>query len=344
MPEKIKVLVVDDSKFFRTAIINGLRIAQDIEVVGEAYDPYEARDLIENYEPDVITLDIEMPYMNGVDFLKILTPQWKAPVIVISSHSQASYAALKAGASAYYQKPASPNELDKFTAGLINQIRTLARKSPNARKFLTPVNAGFNPDKFNGIVAIGASAGGTQTTAAILKTLPYNFPGIIIVQHMPQEFTRSYADNLDKDCKISVKEAEDGDVIKQGLCLIAPGGDRHCEVVKRYRQFCVRLRYGPKVSGHCPSVDVMFQSVAANAPGQEAVGVILTGMGSDGAQGLLKMRQSGSYTIGQDEKTSIVYGMPKAAYDAGAVARQASLENIPSLLMKYVDGPFSAEM
>jgi len=338
MSKKIKVLVVDDSKFFRAAIIMGLSRASDIEVVGEAYDPYEARNLILDFDPDVITLDLQMPYMNGLEFLKILLPQWKVPVIIVSSHSQSSQDALLAGASAFLQKPHAPDELSRLTTELIKQIRSLAGKRTDTTDIISPVAPGPNISNFKGVIAIGASAGGTQTTAAILKALPANFPGIVIVQHMPQEFTKSYADNLNKDCAMSVREAEDGDEVRRGLCLIAPGGDRHCEVIKRDRVYCVRLKQGAKVSGHCPSVDVLFESVAKCAPGTEAVGIILTGMGSDGAIGLLKMKQTGSFTIGQDQKTSVVYGMPKVAFDTGAVVRQASLENIPHMLQKYLEG------
>jgi len=338
MAKKIKVLIVDDSIFFRTTIKKGLSKTPDIEVIGEAFDPYEARDMILSSNPDVVTLDMQMPYMNGVEFLKILTPQWKVPVIAVSSHTQSTAEAIRAGASVFLQKPGSADELNRFNVELVKHIRSLTGARPGTPDYAAPVTPVRQNDSFRGIIAIGASAGGTQTTAAILKALPANIPGIIIVQHMPQEFTRSYAENLDRDCGMSVKEAGEGDVIKRGQCLIAPGGDRHCEIVKRDRQYCVHLRQGPKVSGHCPSVDVLFQSVSVSAPGTEAVGIILTGMGSDGAKGLLKMRQGGSYTIGQDEKTSIVYGMPKVAYDIGAVSRQASLEAIPPLLLKYLEG------
>jgi len=341
--KKIKVLVVDDSKMFRTAVITKLSSQPDIEVVGEAYDPYGARDLIIEYDPDVITLDIQMPYMNGLEFLRILTPQWKVPVIVASSSAQSRQDALRAGAAVFLQKPISPAELSTFLTTLLKHIRLLAG-APVTPVFAEPNTAGtlIKPENnFSGIVAIGASAGGTQTTTSILKRLPPNFPGIVVVQHMPQDFTRTYAESLDKECKIKVKEAEEGDAIARGTCLIAPGGDRHCEVVRMDRRFSVHLRRGAKVSGHCPSVDVLFQSVADAAPGRDAIGVILTGMGADGANGLLRMKNTGSLTIGQDEHTSIVYGMPKVAYDIGAVTRQASLENIPLILLKYLSDNFN---
>lgn len=333
MPRRIRVLVVDDSMFFRAAMVKALSQSPDIEVVGEACDPYEAREKILGLDPDVITLDIEMPNMNGVEFLKVLLPQWKVPVLVVSSALGRAQDALRAGAADFLTKPTdrSADSLQAFGRELAARVLAAASAAPDTQ---TRGASGFN-----GIVAIGASTGGTQGTAKILKALPADFPGVIIVQHMPPDFTRMYAENLDRDCRMRVREAREGDVIERGVVLIAPGGNMHCEVVRRGGLPCAHMKAGEKVNGHCPSVDVLFGSVARAAPDGEAVGVILTGMGSDGARGLLEMRNRGSFTIGQDEKSCVVYGMPKEAYEMGAVARQVPLDNIASALISYVRNP-----
>jgi two-component system chemotaxis response regulator CheB len=330
--DKIRVLVVDDSLFFRSMLVKGLSSWTDMDVVGEAYDPYAARDSLMNLEPDVMTLDIEMPNMNGVEFLKILLPQWEIPVVVISSRGDLSDAAKRAGAADFLLKPDAANkqsvkifldELPKRVRGAVSQTRQMV--SPRA--------AASSPSDC--IVALGASTGGTQATAKIIQALPSNFPGMVVVQHMPPDFTRMYAANLDKDCAMKVAEARDGDKIERGKVLIAPGGGAHLEVQKRNDGSFVRLVPGDKVNGHCPSVDRLFLSVAKHLPGKQTVGVILTGMGSDGARGLLAMHNAGSYTIGQDEKSCVVYGMPREAFEMGAVTRQAPLDNIADLLVRY---------
>ncbi|MDR0248585.1 MAG: chemotaxis response regulator protein-glutamate methylesterase [Oscillospiraceae bacterium] len=340
--KKIRALIVDDSMFFRAAISRALTAAGDIEVVGEAYDPYDARDKIVDTEPDVMTLDIEMPYMNGVDFLKVLLPQWPIPVVVVSSARARFREAQEAGALYCLPKPVdrSPGGMSEFMQELVKHIRTVAAGTHSrymkhehydtADEAVTASGAAFE-----GFIALGASTGGTQSTALILRALPADMPGMVIVQHMPPEFTRMYAENLDKDCAMNVREAKDGDVIQRGVALIAPGGSRHLEVVRRAADYGVRLYEGEKVNGHCPSVDVLFHSVAKVIRKNEAVGVILTGMGADGAKGLLAMRQKGCFTVGQDEKTCVVYGMPKEAYELGAVTRQEPLGNIASVLVRY---------
>lgn len=337
MPGKIKVLVVDDSMFFRAAIIRGLAQAQDIEVVGEAYDPYEARDKILALNPDIITLDIEMPHMNGIEFLKLLLPQWEVPVLVITSSKKSAQEALSAGAKDFLLKPTdrSPDAIQHFSGELIGRV--YAAVGLAGRQI--PASQPLDKSKFGGFVAIGASTGGTQSTAKILRALPADFPGIIIVQHMPPDFTRMYAENLNRECAMTIKEAREGDLIERGTVLIAPGGNMHCEVVRRGEQLCAHMKPGAKVNGHCPSVDVLFLSVARNAPDGEAVGVILTGMGADGARGLLEMRRRGSFTIGQDEKSCVVYGMPREAHEIGAVSRQVALDNIAATLIAYVRDP-----
>ena len=341
MSERIRLLVVDDSPFFRTSIIKGLAAYPEIEIVGEAFDPYDARDKILELEPHVMTLDLEMPYMNGIDFLKLLLPQWPVPVVVVSSSEKSAPEALKAGAVDFLAKPTerSPESIQRFIGEIARRV-VVAGRAGRARTY-RPAPVREEPPKaaarhFKGLVALGASTGGTQGTAKILRALPADIPGMVVVQHMPPDFTRMYAENLDKDCAMSVREARDGDPVEQGTVLIAPGGDLHMEVVRRGGGYAVRLRAGEKVNGHCPSVDVLFYSVAKHVPGADGVGIILTGMGADGAKGLLAMRKAGAFTIGQDEKTSVVYGMPREAYEIGAVARQCALENVAGTLLSYV--------
>ncbi len=327
---KIRVLVVDDSLFFRGLLVRGLSSVSDIEVVGEAFDPYDARDSLLTLEPDVMTLDIEMPNMNGVEFLKILLPQWKIPVVVISSRGDLSEAAKRAGAADFFQKPdpKNPDAVKNFLNELPKRVRFAVSKTLPAS-----VKTGINS-----IIALGASTGGTQATARILKELPADLPGIVIVQHMPPDFTRMYAQSLDRDCALTVAEAQEGDAVERGKALIAPGGETHMEIQKRGEKVYIHLKHGEKVNGHCPSVDTLFHSVARDMPGRAAIGVLLTGMGVDGANGLLAMRRTGSYTIGQDEKSSVVYGMPREAFEIGAVVRQAPLENVAGLVVKYAQG------
>ena len=326
--DKIRVLVVDDSLFFRSLLVRGLSGAPDIDVVGEAFDPYDARDSLINLEPDVMTLDIEMPNMNGVEFLKILLPQWKIPVVVISSRGDLGDAAKRAGAADFIKKPdAGDKEATRvFLAELPGRVRAAVSGTRQAPSVQTGETC---------VVALGASTGGTQATARIIHSLPADFPGMVVVQHMPPDFTRMYASNLDRDYPLTVKEARDGDRIERGKVLIAPGGGAHMEVQWRGDGNFVRLIPGEKVSGHCPSVDKLFFSMAKHMPGRTSVGVILTGMGADGARGLLAMRNTGSYTVGQDEKSCVVYGMPREAFEMGAVTRQAPLDAIAELLVRY---------
>ncbi|MDR1691933.1 MAG: chemotaxis-specific protein-glutamate methyltransferase CheB [Oscillospiraceae bacterium] len=332
---KIRVLVVDDSLFFRGMLVRGLSSYTDIEVVGEAYDPYDARDSLQSLDPDVMTLDIEMPNMNGVEFLKILLPQWKIPVVVISSRGDLADAVKRAGAADFFQKPdpKNPEAVKSFLAELPKRVRYAVSKTLPAHQ---PARGGSGGT--NAIIALGASTGGTQATARIIKELPADLPGIVIVQHMPPDFTRMYAQSLDRDCALTVSEAREGDVVERGKALIAPGGETHMEVQKRGDKVYIHLARGEKVNGHCPSVDTLFHSVARQMPGRSVVGVLLTGMGADGARGLLALRKAGAYTLGQDEKSSVVYGMPREAYEIGAVTKQAPLEQIAGLIVKYAQG------
>jgi two-component system chemotaxis response regulator CheB len=331
---KIKVLVVDDSALFRDFLAKGLSADSGIEVVATAKDPFDARDKIIEYEPDVMTLDVEMPKMNGIEFLKRLMPQYPMPVVVISDANDYVFDALNAGAVDFIAKP-DPNT-GRSLETIINELKTkikvasLANVSSWKAAGSGHVISKSAYDSSIKMIAIGASTGGTEATYSLLKALPPNMPGIVIVQHMPPVFTRMYAERLNKSVQLEVKEAQHGDIVYPGRVLIAPG-DFQMRVKKSGDKFMVDCLKGEKVSGHCPSVDVLFDSVAKEV-GRNAMGVILTGMGQDGAAGLLTMRSKGARTIGQDEKSCVVYGMPKAAYNIGAVEKQATLEAIPSLI------------
>ncbi|NLM59572.1 MAG: chemotaxis response regulator protein-glutamate methylesterase [Clostridium sp.] len=336
---KIKVLIVDDSLLFRETLAR--KISQDsaIEVVGTASDPYSARDKIIELHPDVMTLDVEMPRMNGIEFLRRLIPQYPLPVVVVSSVSENVFDALKAGAVDFVTKPDMSNSrgIETFINELIIKIKIASTAKVGQRKnesILT--NSGINTSRgsSNRIIAIGASTGGTEAIFNIIKYFPKDMPGIVVVQHMPPVFTRLYAQRLDSSCPMEVKEAVNGDMVLPGRVLIAPG-DYHMKLKKRDGNYFVECAKGQRVNGHCPSVDVLFNSVAEVA-GRNAIGIILTGMGSDGAKGLLAMRNKGARTLGQDEKSSVVYGMPKVAFDIGAVEKQASLEAIPQLVFSLL--------
>ncbi len=326
----IKVLVVDDSLLFRKIISYALNEDSDIEVVAMAADPFQARDMILRFKPDVMTLDVEMPRMNGIDFLRKLMPQYPIPTVMLSSLNESVFDAMNAGAVDFVNKPVSENAehlaawakeelIVKIKIAAAANIRTSRQEGA---KIVHGRNYG------NKILAMGASTGGTEALSAVISKFDTDIPGTVIVQHMPPGFTRMYAERLDKQNKVTVKEAENGDLVEQGKILIAPG-NRQMRLTRSAGLYRVEVKEGAKVSGHCPSVDVLFQSVA-RAAASDAVGVIMTGMGSDGAAGLLAMRRAGAKTIGQDEKSCVVYGMPKVAFDIGAVAQQVSLENIAS--------------
>jgi len=331
---KIKVLVVEDSVFFRELLVKHLNNDPALEVVASAKDPFEARDMIVKYKPDVMTLDIEMPRMNGIEFLRKLMPQYPMPVVMISSLSDKVFEALNAGAVDFVAKPAMSdrkkleelmtNELPiKIKIASTAKIGNIKR---NAVPELTEAVA-TNASSKDLVLAIGASTGGTEAIATVLKEFGTDIPGTVIVQHMPAGFTEMYANRLNDQCRVTVKEAKDGDRVLPGHVLIAPGGDCQMRLVKVNGHYQVEVKPGPKVSGHCPSVDVLFESVA-KAAGSRSIGIILTGMGGDGAKGLLEMRKAGARTIGQDETTCVVYGMPKVAFDIGAVEHQEKLNDI----------------
>ena len=331
---QIKVLVVEDSLVFRELLVRNLNKDPAIQVVATARDPFEARDAIVEHKPDVMTLDIELPRMNGIEFLQKLMPQYPLPVVVISSMSEKVFDALNAGAVEFVAKPSvrDRSQLEAFVQNELPikiKIASIARISTLKRTSVPTLAASAAPveKKKELVVAIGASTGGTEAIATVLKDFGPDIPGVVIVQHMPAGFTEMYAKRLDDQCRVRVKEAKTGDAVVPGQVLIAPGGDAHMHLVRVNGAYQVVCKKAPKVNNHCPSVDVLFQSVAEVA-GDRALGIILTGMGGDGAKGMLAMRQAGARTIGQDESTCVVYGMPKVAYELGAVEYQEKLTDI----------------
>ena len=330
----IKVLIVEDSIVFRELLVQNLSRDPAIQVVATAKDPFEARDAILAHKPDVMTLDVELPRMSGIEFLRKLMPQYPLPVVVISSLSDKVFDALKAGAVDFVAKPAvsSRAQLEDFIRNelLVKiKIASTAKISNIKKTVMKQEEQSLSSVKGKDlIVAIGASTGGTEAIFDVVKEYGTDIPGIVIVQHMPPGFTEMYAKRLNDQCRVQVKEARTGDRVLPGHVVIAPGGNQHMHLVKVNGMYQVECRKGPKVNGHCPSVDVLFESVAKVA-GRDAVGIILTGMGGDGAKGLLAMRKAGARTIGQDESTCVVYGMPKVAYDLGAVEYQEKLSDIP---------------
>lgn len=363
MATKIKVLVVDDSSLFRQMIMDHLSSQSDMEVVGYAINAYDAKKKIPLLKPDVLTLDVEMPGLNGIEFIKQLIPTNPIPVVLVSSLNLSVFDALSAGAVDFVRKPdmSASNSKSNFFASLVPKVRaaSVAKVRP-ARQPIGTSTAGNGsvasnnriPAQTQGtvkpmpfpplprtvldstIIGLGASTGGTEATLAVLQKLPANIPGIVITQHMPEGFTSMYAQRLNRICSMEVREAKNGDIIRPGLALIAPGG-KQMEVARSGRNYIVHCHPGAKVSGHCPSVDVLFNSIAQNVAINK-VGIIMTGMGRDGADGLLRMRKSGAFTIGQDKESCVVYGMPMVAYNIGAVCAQASCDNIPSVLLNHL--------
>lgn len=349
---KIRVLITDDSILFRNILKNELSKDPNIEIIGTAADPIDAMEKIKSLNPDIITMDIEMPKMDGLTFIKKLMVEYPMKVVLVSSMNLSVFDALQTGAVDFVKKPdrSSNNDLQSFIKELKTKIKiaSIAKlvtyksskcdeklrieedNSDNKKSLLKIINS---PAKK--IIAIGASTGGTEATLKILKELPQNFPGILVTQHMPAGFTKMYADRLNKICSLEVREAIHGDRVENGIVFIAPG-DKHMKLKKDSKGYYVACEYGEKVNGHCPSVDVLFNSVAETA-GKNSVGIILTGMGKDGALGLMNIKNKGAYTIGQDEKSSVVYGMPMVSYNIGAVMVQASIENIGEILIKYLN-------
>lgn len=335
---KIKVLIVDDSPLSRQMIAGIISTDPQMEIAALASNPREARDKIITANPDVITCDVEMPFMNGIEFVRWLLPQRFVPIVMVSSVSDKVFDAMRAGAVDFVVKPEhKADTIEAFRLDLIEKIKTASTVKDASHKKLkttTPVIKPTVQGKNGRIIAIGASTGGTEAIFTILKSLPSSIYGVAVVQHIPPVFSRMFADRLNEQTPFQVKEAETGDYIDQGTVLVAPG-DRHMKVKRIGSRFKAECFHGDKVNGHCPSVDVLFDSVAKES--RNSVGIILTGMGHDGAKGLLNMRRKGSRTIGQDEMSSVVYGMPKAAKNIGAVEVQAALEDIPKVLLNMLE-------
>jgi len=349
MRDRIRTLIVDDSAIVRDVLERGLALHPDIEVVGKASDAFSARDRIVLLRPDVVTLDVEMPGMNGIEFLRRLLPQYPIPVIVVSAvtaeGSARAFEALSAGAVDVVPKPRGSDRegLARMVGELADRIREAAaadvgkipRRSSPGNRARDPRNIHDAPhakatrgagDSSARVLAIGASTGGTAVIGAMVPEFPADMPGTLIVQHMPPVFTRLFAESLDRASRVSVREAKDGDAVEDGLVLVAPG-DLHMTLARRDERWFVRCLPGEKVSGHRPSVDVLFSSVA-DAAGSRAVGVLMTGMGRDGADGLLRMREAGARCFAQDEATSVVFGMPREAILNGAAERAVPADDI----------------
>ena len=341
----IRVLIVDDSAIVRKIFTEVLSREKGIQVVGSAPDPYVARDKIVKLKPDVITLDIEMPRMDGITFLKKLMKYYPLPVIIVSSLTakggKLALEAIESGAVEVLSKPGAAYSVGDMKQQLADKIRAAARVQVKARTQQAQASVERKPlvtralaETTNKVMAIGASTGGTEALKTVLTQFPVTMPGIVVVQHMPPNFTTAFAQRLDGLCQISVKEAEDGDPVLPGKALIAPG-NYHMLLKRSGARYYVNVKTGPMVCHQRPSVDVLFNSTAMNA-GANAVGAILTGMGADGAKGLLKMREAGARTVGQDEASCVVYGMPKEAMKAGAVEKQAPLERVAAEIMKML--------
>jgi len=345
----LRVLVVDDSSAVCKIVKWGLELDDDIEVVGLAGDAEEAWELIDELDPDVMTLDVEMPGVSGVEFLRQLLPKRPIPVVMLSAMTQhgtrAAFEAIAAGAIDFVPKPTADiaDGLPAMLEELRQKVRVAARVNMAAwgRTRHQAVQTAAQPSALVGpkrpivpgsrpkIVAIGASTGGTDAIAAVLRRFSAEMPGMVLVQHMPAGYTKRFAESLDETCALRVKEAEAGDRVEPGVALLAPG-DEHLRLRREGTGYRVVLDRGERVSGHRPSVDVLFESVASVA-GADAVGVILTGMGRDGARGLLAMRNAGARTVAQDEASSVVFGMPKVAIQMGGAERVASLDKIAAL-------------
>ncbi len=351
--KKVRVLVVDDSRTMRGLICMVLESDPEIEVVGQAADPFEARNAMKALDPDVVTLDVEMPGMNGIEFLEKIMRLRPTPVIMVSNltsqGTEATIKALEIGAFDCIAKPA-PGEANIF-ADLPEKVKTAARarmrliaSKMNEAQTVSKTMQNYASD--GRIVAIGASTGGVEALLAVLSRFPKNCPPTVITQHMPATFTKTFADRLDRVCEPRVAEASHGATLMEGQIYLAPGSVTHLEVLSGKGGYTCSLRNSDPVNGHRPSVDVLFNSVA-HVAGAKAVGVILTGMGRDGADGLRAMRDAGANTIGQNQATSLVYGMPKVAFERGGVERQLPLnkigDEIISLTMSKEEGARSCQ-
>ncbi|CAN1557996.1 CheB Chemotaxis response regulator containing a CheY-like receiver domain and a methylesterase domain [Rhabdaerophilaceae bacterium] len=344
--KKIRVLVVDDSALMREMISSILASDPSIEVLGSAPDPLVAREKIKALNPDVVTLDIEMPKMDGIEFLRRLMSLRPTRVLMIStltaSNTEATLRALELGAIDCLEKPLSTSEHARaqFREAVLSKVHLVASASLNralvGTEQITLLQRATGAPT-DGLIAIGASTGGVEALSAVLRKLPPGLPPIAVVLHMPAKFTGSFAKRLDGLCQPTVVEASDGLALKSGHVVLAAGG-LHLEILRKPGSFRCHVYPGPMVSGHVPSVDVLFESVAV-AAGPAGIGVILTGMGQDGAQGLLAMRRAGARTFGQNEQSSLVYGMPKVAAELGAVEMQLSLDQIAGAIVAAAERP-----
>jgi two-component system chemotaxis response regulator CheB len=338
---KIKVLIVDDSAVVRKIFTEVISRQPDLEVVGTAPDPYVARDKIVQTKPDVITLDVEMPRMDGLTFLKKIMHYHPLPVIIVSSLTQRgskmALQALELGALEVLAKPDGAYSVGELGVQLVEKIRAGAnvrfadKKPSEAPSPAKPAPLAQTTDK---IIAIGASTGGTEAIKEVLLRLPSNTPGVVIVQHMPPKFTTAFAERLNQQCAMEVKEARDGDSVTTGRALLAPG-NFHMLLKRSGARYHVQVKHGPPVHHQCPSVVVLFNSAALSG-GANVIGVILTGMGADGADGMLAMKDRGAYTIAQDEASCVVFGMPKEAIRKGGVQKVLPLSRIPDEIRRVL--------
>jgi len=348
MNNKIKVLVVDDSAIVRKIFSNELSKEKDIKVVGTAPDPFIARDKILKLKPDVVTLDIEMPRMDGITFLKKLMAYYPLPVIIVSSLTSKGSAlcleALSIGALEVISKPSTAYSVDDMSIQLAEKIRAVAKIKVEQKQTISNQNQTVKKNRgasyalsetTNKIIAIGASTGGTQALTTVLTSMPVNSPGMVIVQHMPAKFTTSFAQRLNTLSEVTVKEAEDGDTVKNGTVLLAPG-NYHMLLRRSGARYYVQVKQGPLIHHQRPAADVLFRSVAKYA-GANSLGIVLTGMGADGAKGLLEMKQSGATTICQDEESCVVFGMPKEAIKIGAADKVVSLNAIAQTALNMIN-------
>ncbi|MCX7747368.1 MAG: chemotaxis response regulator protein-glutamate methylesterase [Clostridia bacterium] len=341
---KIKVLIVDDSAMVRKIFSEELSKDSMIEVVGTAPDPFIARDKIVQLEPDVLILDVEMPRMDGLTFLEKLMVHYPMPVIIVSSLAkkggEVALRALELGAADVMAKPGASYSVKDMSEQLIDKIKAVSkvkyfkRDVHSKKEGIEPVKGKAMIQTTNKIIAIGASTGGTEAIKEVLTRLPAEMPPILIVQHMPQYFTKAFAQRLDDMCKMKVKEAEDKELVTPGKVLIAPG-NKHMVLKRSGAVYFVEIKDGPLVFHQRPSVEVLFSSVARYA-GANAIGVLLTGMGKDGAKGLLEMKNAGAFTIAQDEKSSVVYGMPKEAVALGGVSQILPIDRIAQSIMDHL--------
>lgn len=348
MNEKPKVLIVDDSVVIRTFLKDILETSGEFEVVGTASNPYRARDLMRETWPDVITLDIEMPRMNGIEFLKKVMSARPTPIVMISTLTKKGAAitleALNLGAVDYIPKPevTSWQDLEPIKANVIEKVRSAARsnlrRSRVVPKVAKPLESRNIADGIleNKLVVMGSSTGGVQALNQVFSQLPAQFPSILVVQHMPAAFVESLAEQLHKKTGYAVRIAQDGEVVTPNVILIAPG-EAHLTVNRRQDRFVCHHLEGPPVGYHKPAVNVLFNS-AAKIASPDILGVILTGMGEDGAEGMLNMKNRGCRTIGQDEASCVVYGMPRKAFEKGGVERQLPLTDIAEAIMRFAEG------